>query len=156
MFTGVKMRLIGFISVISLIGCAAMEKDFVDNSCNYNGGFEYGTNEANEGSPMNSRRFNICPEGAREEARRGYADGYTQASESKAGNKIIDGIAGAIAGLGGGTKDRYSCSADLFGTTYVGTGATEAAAKSDVNRKCKAGEHSVHCHAIIAYTCKAR
>ncbi len=140
-------------ATLLLSGCAAYEKAFVENSCSYQGGYESGTNSANSGEKMDSRHLNICPPESKAEAKRGYLEGYTKASESKTSHDFVKGVAGILTHVNGSNETHnILCFSHLFGKKYSATGTTEATAKQAANAKCKASRHGPHCHSMI-YDC---
>lgn len=58
-------------------GCAAMEADFRNRTCHYDGGYEVGVNDAQAGKPMNKAAVtHYCEESTKADTSRGYTEGY--------------------------------------------------------------------------------
>ena len=152
------MKLVSTILLaFALSGCAAMQQNFVDNNCNYTGGYEYGTNAANKGEQMNSSAFNICPPEVKAEAKKGYMEGFAKASTNQATHGLLEGVAGVFSRAAGKPKaatHKYRCSGSLFGNSFYATGLTEGAAKSAANQKCNNSKDSIHCHSVM-YSCNS-
>lgn len=71
------MRLIILTMILGLAGCASLVRDFQERTCNYDGAFEYGANQARNRQPMNGRTLTSqCPEDTQDHPMKGYRDGY--------------------------------------------------------------------------------
>ncbi len=148
------MKLLLLLLTLGLFGCAAMKKDFVENYCNYDGGYEFGMNDSKRGDEMFTGRFNSCPPNVQAEAKKGYREGYTKATETGATNKIVDGITGAINKMGNATNTHlHRCTGSLLGNKYTATGTTRREAEHRAKNKCKSSSDGIHCHSVI-FTCR--
>ena len=60
-----------------LSSCAGMMEDYKANTCNYNGGYEKGVNDAQSGTPSQTQKVTYyCDANAKDETARGYREGY--------------------------------------------------------------------------------
>jgi hypothetical protein len=64
--------------VLSLVfpGCAAMEQNFRDNYCNYDGAYKKGYNDSRMGGTMTEGNFQLCYPEQRAESEKGYREGF--------------------------------------------------------------------------------
>lgn len=68
---------------------AAAEQHIRDHSCNYDGAYEWGNNEARKGAAMNgSALASHCPPKARAAVMKGYRDGY-QAGQKRERDHVV-------------------------------------------------------------------
>ncbi len=71
------LRILFFGLLLSLVGCAAVKKDFQERTCHYDGAFQKGANEAQAGEAMNAEQtVSQCPDSTAADVRKGYRDGY--------------------------------------------------------------------------------
>jgi hypothetical protein len=76
-----------------LIGCAELQKDFEARSCHYDGAYQAGVNDAQDGRVMNADQLSAqCPQGTRAEVRKGYREGYTTSKRDSAPSALINGL----------------------------------------------------------------
>jgi hypothetical protein len=114
------IRIFLFASMLSLVGCAAMQKDFQDKTCHYDGAFEKGVNDAQQNESMNAERTAYqCPEATKADVRTGYRDGYMGVKSKPAGINI---------NIGGASSAQQQC-LDAYGKRECGYGCKEAYGK---------------------------
>ena len=70
------MRFTFLFVLFILVGCAAMQKDFLDRNCNFEGAYSLGSNDAQKAQPMNANGLAQCPDASKNKALRGYREGY--------------------------------------------------------------------------------
>jgi len=75
--------LLSFISICLLSGCAAMQRDFVERSCNREGAFQKGYNDATAGQEMNNAWTTGCPAESVEHVQSAYREGFLQARSER-------------------------------------------------------------------------
>ncbi len=78
--------LISFLLFVGLTGCAQMQKDWEARTCNYDGSYAEGVNDAQNRSKMNPARLTSqCPSNTLAEVQKGYREGYTTQNNSLSG-----------------------------------------------------------------------
>lgn len=70
--------LLAFFALVC-VSCATLR----ENYCNYEGAYSSGTNDANDGRPMNGAPAIGCPDTSKSDVRRGYREGYSNAQKSR-------------------------------------------------------------------------
>lgn len=73
------MKVVALVSgmVLALGGCAAMQQQYAETYCHYDGAYKAGMNDYNEGKQMNPQFSQPCSPQVRADAERGYREGYT-------------------------------------------------------------------------------
>lgn len=124
-----------------------MEEQYRAEVCHREAGFERGTNDAQDGKPMNSGFASACDSNTRREVMQGYREGYEQASNriSAGEDGIVVKMPGVDIRMGSKGSKSWSCEVKPFTKTYRGYGTSRAQAASDARRLCEEENHSMHC-----------
>ncbi len=99
--TSVAQWAILFSILMGLSSCAAIRENWLQETCNYDGSYEMGMNEARRGEEMNSYFIKQCPPATRAEAKRGYREGFAAGAH---GHSLGLRQAGSDAARGPGWK----------------------------------------------------
>ncbi len=126
------LRILSFLMVLSMGGCAAMEKSYEATTCNANAGYEKGVNDATAGHPMNSMYFSPCPDATKEATLKGYRDGYQTGLGSRPTSvqQVQVNIQNAD------SARPFFCEIKNFEKSHFAFGATLLEAQKEVERKC--------------------
>lgn len=126
------MRFLAVIFFGLFAGCAAMQKQFVETTCNKEGAFQKGYNDAQNGSEMNNYWVGSCPPNAQDLSRESYRQGYMSAKSQQPTQITIN--TGAP-----GSNDGWACK-DAYGEKKCGY-------------DCKEGFGDVKCARHAGHNC---
>ena len=83
---------------LCLMACAEMQKDYQTRTCHYDGAYQTGVNDAQNGKNMNVDPLVYnCPEESKEAVRKGYREGYTTAKRDAGPTNLIKALVGSNA-----------------------------------------------------------
>lgn len=144
------MRSLLLLPLLLLSSCAAMEEQYRAQTCHREVGYEKGTNDAQEGKPMDSSFASGCDPTSRREVMQGYREGYEQASNVLSADE--DGIRVKVPGIdirmGSRDSKSWSCEVKPFGKGFRGLGASRAQASADARKLCEEEHHAMHCDKV--------
>jgi hypothetical protein len=84
------MRNFIFVIFILLLGCAEAKNNYLKRICHYDGAFEEGTNDAQNGYQMRGEKHaQECPDRVKADVRKGYREGYTTAKTNSPNAAMI-------------------------------------------------------------------
>jgi hypothetical protein len=106
---GPQMKFIICLTFLTLSGCAAMQADFENRTCNYDGAFEKGANDAKNGEEMQGSALTYqCPTQTKDAVAKGYREGYASGTQA---NQATVSAGGITIVLPGNKTSRATCSA---------------------------------------------
>lgn len=147
-----KRLLFSTIAILFMAGCASMQEAYVQQTCNENGGYTQGMNDAREGKPMSTYFGQECPTESRSAAITGYRNGYTAGLAStqtpaNTGTQINVNIGGGEVA----SDKNFYCEAHAFTSTFAAWGATQLEARVNAKNKCMQQYHEMHCGDITCH-----
>jgi hypothetical protein len=144
------LKMVSIALLLALTSCAGMQEAWEKQNCNYNSAYENGSNEREGGKKMDSSMYQNCPDTSKNEALKGYRDGYENARKAEVqtttGSHIQ--IGGTQINIPGRKNDKaYFCSIQPFTQKYEAFGATKLEATKNVQALCKKTNSEMHCEA---------
>lgn len=136
------------ICVLLLSGCAALEREWVAENCNYDAGIGRGLKDAMRAKPFSLEDFDVCPGSHRGRAEAGYRKGYEQAVLQ---DQAVIGMAAARRQNTGHHKpneQNYQCFVDTHTERFSSYGETRQIASKNVKEKCSQKLKAIHCSRI--------
>lgn len=83
---------------LCLLACAELQKDFETRTCHYDGAYQAGVNDAQDGKSMKVDNIAYqCPENTKAEVRKGYREGYTSSKRDAAPAALVNALMGTRA-----------------------------------------------------------
>lgn len=128
------MKWICFFLLSFVFSCTHMKENYRERVCNYDGAYEEGTNDAQNGEEMRgSYVANQCHDKVKADVRKGYRDGYTNSKASRPHNMVV--TRKNKNGRGSGPRSAYTrMCIDSFGKKVCGYGCIESYGKAKCAR----------------------
>ncbi len=156
----IRLVLLAGLSVF-VSSCASMMKDWQDTNCNYDAAYAAGMQEYQNGAQQKTNQYAACEGPSRNEALKGYREGYAKAMESDGSRSAPVGGGGNRGGINinigghqtvGGADPRaarrFFCEVSAFTNHYEAFGPTRLEARQAAENQCKTQNNAMHCQNV--------
>lgn len=134
-----------------LASCSTMQQGWVEQNCNYRGGFLRGERDVREGKKFDLSIFDVCGGQQLTAAEQGYRKGFEKAVlEDQARTTTAAYLRQSKAQSGTSTSildetKNYQCIVDTFRKKYSAYGTTRAEARAKAVDACSGQIKHIHC-----------